>query len=67
MGAIGYFQAHLNAVFDVAWRCDDRMLVTASGDMTARLWDLERETCVTFEGHTSSVRAVSAHPTDPRA
>ena len=60
------WQGHMNAIFDVAWRCDDRRIVTASGDQSARLWDIETRQFDLFEGHRCSVKAVSAHPTDPR-
>jgi WD40 repeat protein len=58
--------AHANAVFDVAWRCDERRLLTASGDQTVRVWDIETKQHDTYSGHRSSIKAVSAHPTDPR-
>ena len=33
--------AHDNAIFDVAWCHDDQRMLTASGDQTVRLWDVE--------------------------
>lgn len=33
------FSAHLNLVYDIAWADDDKMLLSASSDSTARLWD----------------------------
>ena len=60
------WQAHQNAIFDVAWRCDDRKLVTTSGDQTARLWDVETEHFDVFAGHVGSVKAVATHQSDPR-
>ena len=33
--------AHENAVFDVAWTCDDARVLTASADTTAAMFDVE--------------------------
>ena len=35
------WNAHDNAVFDLAWADGDRRMLTASGDQTVRLWDIE--------------------------
>ncbi|KAJ3411379.1 Phosphoinositide phosphatase sac1 [Chytridiales sp. JEL 0842] len=37
--------AHNNAIFDICWSSDDKFLLTASGDQTARVWDIERQSC----------------------
>ncbi|CAG8487575.1 10784_t:CDS:10 [Ambispora gerdemannii] len=50
------FQAHENAVFEVQWNYDDTSLITASGDQSARLWDVETQKCkAVFEGHTCKI------------
>ncbi|KAF9437826.1 hypothetical protein BGZ76_010990 [Entomortierella beljakovae] len=52
--------AHLNAVFDICWTSDDSKLISASGDKTAKLHDVETKTCIsTFMGHTGSLKSVS--------
>ena len=51
--------AHTNAIFDIDWMPGEAQLLTASGDQTIALWDVENEkkTC-TFGGHKSSVKSV---------
>ncbi|KAK9303963.1 hypothetical protein QLX08_004539 [Tetragonisca angustula] len=52
-------QAHRNAIFDVAWMPGELKLVTASGDHTARLWDVsgsEIKQIDCFHAHTRSVK-----------
>ncbi|XP_076766703.1 WD40 domain-containing protein denticleless isoform X2 [Xylocopa sonorina] len=52
-------QAHCNAIFDVAWMPGELKLVTASGDHTARLWDVsgsEIRQIDCFHAHTRSVK-----------
>jgi WD40 repeat protein len=40
-----HFQAHNNAIFDVAWLPGSRsQVVTVSGDQSAKLWDFENAT-----------------------
>ncbi|KAL4238891.1 hypothetical protein ACF0H5_003598 [Mactra antiquata] len=57
--------SHNNAVFDVEWTCNDKKLLTASGDQTIALWDVcEEQKLLTFKGHTSSVRSVKYRPYD---
>ncbi|KAG9283144.1 hypothetical protein AMEX_G1882 [Astyanax mexicanus] len=52
--------AHDNAVFDIAWVPGANSLVTASGDQTARLWDvLAEELLGSFKGHQCSLKSVS--------
>ena len=47
---------------------DGRRAVSASGDRTLRLWDLESgQTIRTFEGHTDIVSAVAVTPDGHRA
>ncbi|XP_069116303.1 denticleless protein homolog [Argopecten irradians] len=59
------WQAHNNAIFDIAWVPMEDKLVTASGDQTAVLWDIPRaEKLDVFKGHTSSVRTVAFRKDD---
>ncbi|XP_036438606.1 denticleless protein homolog [Colossoma macropomum] len=52
--------AHDNAVFDIAWVPGANSLVTASGDQTARLWDVPTEELLgSFKGHQCSLKSVS--------
>ena len=55
------FDAHNNAIFDVAWfPSDPGLLISASGDQTLALWDVTSALKVsTFRGHSSSVKTVS--------
>lgn len=57
------WHCHKNAIFDVDWMPGEHQLVTASGDKTVALWDVEKEekTC-SFRGHTSSVKTVRFLP-----
>ncbi|XP_028809169.1 denticleless protein homolog [Denticeps clupeoides] len=55
--------AHENAVFDVAWVPGEACLVTASGDQTARLWDVKSgEQLGSFRGHQCSLKSVAFSP-----
>ncbi|XP_021363808.1 denticleless protein homolog [Mizuhopecten yessoensis] len=59
------WQAHSNAIFDLAWVPLENKLVTASGDQTAVLWDVPTaEKLDVFKGHTSSVRTVAFRSDD---
>ncbi|XP_011882145.1 PREDICTED: protein lethal(2)denticleless [Vollenhovia emeryi] len=52
-------QAHFNAIFDIAWMPGEMKFVTASGDHSARLWDvarLEIKQINSFIAHTRSVK-----------
>lgn len=54
-----FFKAHCNAIFDIAWMPGELKLVTASGDHTARLWDVSRPEIKQinyFHAHTRSVK-----------
>ncbi|KAG7197445.1 hypothetical protein KM043_013296 [Ampulex compressa] len=53
--------AHCNAIFDIAWMPGELKLVTASGDHTARLWDVSGSDIMPvedFHAHTRSVKTV---------
>ncbi|XP_039593884.1 denticleless protein homolog [Polypterus senegalus] len=52
--------AHSNAVFDIAWVPGEHKLVTASGDQTAKLWDVKTsELLGIFKGHQCSLKSVA--------
>ncbi|OCT77607.1 denticleless protein homolog A [Xenopus laevis] len=54
------FMAHTNAVFDIAWVPGEHKLVTASGDQTAKLWDvMAGELIGECRGHQCSLKSVS--------
>ncbi|XP_069810339.1 denticleless protein homolog [Dendropsophus ebraccatus] len=54
------WQAHTNAVFDIAWVPGEHKLVTASGDQTAKLFDVKAgELLGEFKGHQCSLKSVA--------
>ncbi|KAK3597123.1 hypothetical protein CHS0354_038042 [Potamilus streckersoni] len=52
------WKGHDNAIFDLAWLEKEEKLLTASGDQTVVLWDVENTKLDTFKGHTGTVRSV---------
>ncbi|KAF8449724.1 WD40-repeat-containing domain protein [Kalaharituber pfeilii] len=57
---------HDNAVFDISWSPDDHQLATASGDQTARVFDVATQTCTNvLVGHRSSVKQAAFNPRNP--
>jgi WD40 repeat protein len=57
------FQAHNNAILDLQFSSDDRLLATASGDQSSRIIDaLTQKTICTLERHTASLRQVRFQP-----
>lgn len=56
-------QAHHNAIFDIAWAPGEMKLVSASGDHTAVLWDVQEsgkfQEIARFHAHTRSVKTVA--------
>ena len=55
------WSAHHNAIFDLIWLRGDRSILTASGDHSLQLWDVEtRRRTARLLGHTGSVRSVSS-------
>ncbi|XP_055851438.1 protein lethal(2)denticleless [Episyrphus balteatus] len=60
-------QCHFNAVFDLEWAPGEMKFVSASGDHTARLWDVTgsdiRESR-SFNGHTRSVKTAAFRKKD---
>ncbi|KAG7022711.1 Denticleless protein-like protein, partial [Cucurbita argyrosperma subsp. argyrosperma] len=59
------WEAHRNAVFDVCWLKDDTQMITASGDQSMKLWDVQEMKCIgILRGHKGSVKSISSHPTN---
>ncbi|XP_010248601.1 PREDICTED: denticleless protein homolog isoform X1 [Nelumbo nucifera] len=57
--------AHSNAIFDVRWVKDDSLIMTASGDQSIKIWDVEKRSCVNvLTGHTGSVKSLCSHPSN---
>ncbi|KAL1356393.1 hypothetical protein HN51_008414 [Arachis hypogaea] len=55
--------SHLNAVFDICWIKEDTQILTASGDQTMKVWDVQEKKCIgVLTGHTGSVKSMCAHP-----
>ncbi|CAK9322544.1 unnamed protein product [Citrullus colocynthis] len=62
---VSEWEAHRNAVFDVCWIKDDTQMITASGDQSMKLWDVQEMECIgTLRGHKGSVKSISSHPTN---
>ncbi|XP_015879303.2 uncharacterized protein LOC107415477 [Ziziphus jujuba] len=58
--------AHHNAVFDLCWIKEDTRILSASGDQTIKVWDVEKRKCTEMlMGHTGSVKSMSPHPANP--
>ncbi|XP_068795889.1 denticleless protein homolog isoform X2 [Struthio camelus] len=54
------WQAHSNAVFDIAWVPGEHRIVTASGDQTAKVWDVRAgELLGICKGHQCSLKSVA--------
>ncbi|RLN70068.1 hypothetical protein BBJ28_00010913 [Nothophytophthora sp. Chile5] len=64
------WMAHRNAIFDAIWTHDDSRLLTASGDLQIRIWDVEtadqavNTPIATLRGHEMSVKCVRQAPTE---
>ncbi|KAK6431537.1 hypothetical protein LTR95_012301 [Oleoguttula sp. CCFEE 5521] len=61
------FKAHRNAVMDVAFSSDDYTFATASGDQTARVFDMHtQQPMYNLTGHTGSLKQIRFHPGDDK-
>ncbi len=62
-------RTHENAVFDLCWAPDRaERLATASGDKSAKVWDLgegEFKELLALKGHERSVKVADFSPTNP--
>ncbi|XP_017472349.1 PREDICTED: protein lethal(2)denticleless [Rhagoletis zephyria] len=62
-------QCHYNAVFDLEWAPGQMKFVSASGDHTASLWQVDEggeiRNIRSFEGHTRSVKTAAFRRHDP--
>lgn len=57
------FNAHYNSIFDVSWSCDETRVMTASGDTTAAVWEVENsQLCYRLVGHEASVKTIKNSP-----
>ncbi|KAG9449780.1 hypothetical protein H6P81_009745 [Aristolochia fimbriata] len=62
---VSFWVAHQNAVFDICWNKDDAQILTASGDQTIKIWNVERSKCLgALVGHTGSIKSVCSHPSN---
>ncbi|RKP38815.1 WD40-repeat-containing domain protein [Dimargaris cristalligena] len=62
-----FWSAHNNAIFDVQWHPDGSRILSASGDQTVKLWDVERRVCTALfnQTHEGSVKSCSWCSQDP--
>lgn len=61
-------QGHNNAIFDLEWMPGHMKFVSASGDHSAKLWDVRDSNFVEtreFKGHSRSVKTAAFRKTDP--
>jgi len=59
------FRVHTNAIIDMVFTEDDRVLATASGDQSARIVDMTTQTTISILGnHTASLKQVRFQPGD---
>ena len=56
------FQAHHNSIFDINWTLDNSKLLTASGDHTGAVWDIEMQVPLVLAGHKGTVKCIKNSP-----
>lgn len=57
---------HTNAIFDISWSYDDRLLASASGDQLVNILDVQTQCIRTkLHGHSSTVKQVVFDPANP--
>ncbi|XP_072109131.1 WD repeat-containing protein 1 [Mobula birostris] len=47
LSSLGQDEAHSGGIYAISWSDDERYLLSASGDKTVKLWDVETNTAVT--------------------
>ncbi|CAF0759705.1 unnamed protein product [Didymodactylos carnosus] len=56
---------HLNYISSCKFMHSDQQLLTASGDSTAKLWDVESSTAIqTFQGHQADIMGIDVSPSE---
>lgn len=56
---------HANYISSCKFMHSDQQLLTASGDSTAKLWDIESSTAIqTFQGHQADVMGIDISPSE---
>ncbi|XP_019617553.1 PREDICTED: denticleless protein homolog [Branchiostoma belcheri] len=64
-GQFSKWTGHGNVIHDLEWSPHQSIMVTASGDKTARMWDMESTNLMgVFKGHTKSVMSASFRTND---
>ncbi|NEP01069.1 MAG: WD40 repeat domain-containing protein [Symploca sp. SIO2E9] len=59
---INRLQGHTHAVRNASFSPDGKLIATASGDKTAKLWSIEGKELLTLQGHKNWVNSVSFSP-----
>lgn len=62
LGPKDQFRAHNNSIFDSGWSLDGCKVMTASGDLSAAVWDIETKHAVVLNGHLGSVKCIRNSP-----
>ena len=63
---LGLFICHASPIFDLDWNAGSNEFLTASGDLTCAVWDVETSKLLSRGiGHTVSIRCVEACQYNP--